>query len=574
MDGSDARDLVPLPREALLGHLRPAARYRVIRLGTERRGELELRRYLVSGATYHGGEVAVSLRLCVADAAAPEVVMSIPGGGGSFPDDALWWLAGRFRTNQAAVDWIGRGQSPAHDAIACRYDPIFMETADFRESFFFHNLSAVWAALNWLFHIGFRPVDLVGGSWGGVHCFLLAALDRRVERVFPTFGCGGFCLPGVEKRSMWDAAFEAMGPERVAQWCAAFDPLLRMGEIGAAVYYETATNDKFFSLAMAMETWRRVANPIFLAILPNRDHDMKPFGVQPYVVQRLAPEPAARCRAITELALRWSPDRGEVLCEGLAPVASRAISLIASEQLAAHGDMSREWIACEPAVREADAARFAVRQTHPEAVVLYFATGTVAVEGGPTLHAATPVRRAIWPPDDRHTIPARRYDMLVDARASDPLSAPIGDKCHPAVRQAPIGWSIEFTGVPRSRATRFGIRPWQLPAAWQAIEVTLAAPPAGAAEALDLVLSRRYQRFDEEAVFQPFRDAAASDSGDLRMFVFRRSGFAPGVIVEERFRPHPPAPLAEVLDDFDAIGLLDFHGRLTEPVVLVAMAIR
>src|SRR5579862_3942931 len=268
-------ELCPLPREDLLGHLRPVEQYRIEALPPERRGDVEMRRYCLSAESYRGAEVRVSLRVCLFDPASPQITLSIPGGAGVFRDDILWWLAGSLRANYAAIDWVGRGQSPVHDDLVCNYDPIFLESDDIRDSFLLHNLAAIWAALNWMFREGLRPVDLIGGSWGGVFCFLLAALDRRVERIFPSFGCGGFSLPNVEKRSMWDAAFEVMGPARTALWCAAFDPLLRLADSAAAVYYETATNDKFFSIDMAMATWRRVANPIFFGLLPNRDHNMK-----------------------------------------------------------------------------------------------------------------------------------------------------------------------------------------------------------------------------------------------------------------------------------------------------------
>jgi pimeloyl-ACP methyl ester carboxylesterase len=568
-----------LPRDVLLGHLRPVEQYAVETLPGERRGALEMRRYLVSGVRYRGAEVCLSLRVCLFDPAASPIVLSIPGGGGSFPDDALWWLAGRFQTNQAAVDWIGRGQSPAHDAIECLYDPIFMDSDDVSESYLFHDLAAIWAALNWLFHIGLRPVDLVGGSWGGVLCFLLAALDPRVERIFSSFGCGGFALPGVEKRSMWDAAFEHMGRGRVAAWCAAFDPLLRMADVGAGVYYETATNDKFFSIDMAMETWRRVRNPIFLGILPNRDHDMRPFGVQPYVVQRLAADDVARCRALTEQRVDWDPGRGEVRCAAPDDGDKRPGAVIASEQLPAHGNMSREWVAHEPigpapSSRGDGGWRCALQRSDPAASVLYFAHGRVTSEGGDTLHAATPIRPAAWQAGEYRAQKSPGGGILLDARGGDPLDAPIGDKMNPAIRAVPAGWSIEFAGMRRSRATRFGVGKWQLPSAWQTIEIVLAAPADDVVDKLDLVLSRRYQLFDEEAVLQPFRDAAVTRAGDLGIYCFAREGFAPAVIVEPRFRA-PALPEADaVLADFDAIGLADVDGRAAGAVVLVAIAIR
>jgi hypothetical protein len=166
------------------------------------------------------------------------------------------------------------------------------------------------------------------------------------------------------------------------------------------------------------------------------------------------------------------------------------------------------------------------------------------------------------------------YDLLVDSRGADPVTAPIGDKCHPAITAAAGGWSIQFAGMPRSRATRFGIRPWLLPRNWQIIELVLGEPVDDTAGGLDLVLSRRYQRLDEEAVFHPFRDAAVTEAGNVRIYRFARDGFRPGVVVEQRFRAHDLPVTSDILDDFDAAGIVDLPGRLSAAVVLVSLAIR
>jgi SAM-dependent methyltransferase len=570
----DDLDIHPLPREQLLGHLRAREQYVVETTAIEGRGSLEMRRYVLSAEKYRGSDVSLSLRVCRADPVAPEVVLSIPGGYGTISDDGLWWLAEHFGNNHAAIDWVGRGQSPIHEDLICRYDPIFMETDDLRDSFMFHNLSAIWAALDWMFYTGLRPVDVAGGSWGGVLSLLLAALDTRVERVFSTFGCGGFSLPGIEKRSMWDAAFEHMGATRTRAWCAAFDPLLRIGGSAAEIYYETATNDKFFSLDMAMATWRQVRNPMFLGILPNQDHDMQPFSSQPYIVQRLGIDDIARCRTITMQDVVWESDSQEVVCTGCDVPDRYTLSLQSSEQAYPHGNMSREWHEHRPTFDFDQAAHFALAKSHHAAETLYFASGRVIAANGATLHAATPVSTALWASDDRRMSPARAYGVLADARGNDPITAPIGDKCHPAIAPSSAGWSVRFVaGLPRARATRFGICPWRLPANWDRIEVAFAEPLGAAIDGLDLVLSRRYQRLDEEAVFHPFRAAAEIDTSAGYLYRFARGSFGPGIIVEQRFRSHALPNTSEILCDFDAIGIVNLDGQLTQTLVLSSIAI-
>lgn len=471
--------------------------------------------------------------------------------------------------NYAAIDWIGRGRSPAHPRLRCDYDPIYMAEDDVRDSYTYHNVAAIWAALNWLFHIGYQPTDIIGGSWGGVFCYLLAALEPRVKRIFPTFGCGGMSFQGIEKRSMWEAAIQEMGADRTLRWRQAFDPMIRMSEITARTYYETATNDKFFSLDMAMATWQRVRDPFFLSLAANQDHTMNPFGTQPYVVQQIEEHLLSECEAISRIEPIVSPQSGEVairwpgLSDGSAPV------LCWSEQRGCSGNMSREWHFTRPERAGSDAAVFRFEQSHAEADILYFVTCLVPVNG-----IAVRVSTRIYTAGVSDVLVASPVHPVALLEADgDPWLAPIGDKVSPAVQRCEGGWGVRFARVPRARITRFGIRPWLLPPHWRSIEVVLAEPVAPAADDLELILSRRYQRHDEEAVAHAFGDAATLCDGRLRRLRFERADFAGSVVVEERFRRRSlPTPEA-VVDNFDAIGIVDRLGRFDGVLTLVKMSI-
>ncbi|HTT79909.1 MAG TPA: hypothetical protein VMF86_09545 [Stellaceae bacterium] len=565
-------EMVAVPRDAMLGHLRPVGRYAVDRRATERRGALTMHQYRVSAAAYRGSEVAIHLRLCVADPNDKRVVLSIPGGGGAFQEETLWWLSGRFQENHAAVDWLGRGRSPEHPHLRCDYDPMYMPEDHIEDAFLFHNLAAIWAALDWLFHIGYRPSAVAGGSWGGVLSFLIAALDRRVARIFATFGCGGMGFYGVEKRSMWDAAIEAMGPRRTALWRSAFDPLLRLGDIAARVYYETAANDKFFSIGMAMETVRRVATLDFLSIVANQDHTMQPYGVQPYVVQHLPPEQLRQCAATNDIRLEWDARAASVIAAPL-PDDSPDIRLLWSEQLPAHGNMSREWFALAADEARNGRAVFRMPRTSPEAAALFFLNRPVRLDAATTINTSTAIFRAGAQTPPAAASAAALHRTLLTAAGADPWPAPVGDKSHPPVAAEEAGWRVRFSAMPRARVTRFGVRPWLLPRRWLAIEVALAAPLPETAAPLVLFLSRRYQRNDEEAVGQAFSDAESRRDGARRIYRFRRDRFMPTVVVEERFRSHALPPAEAVLDDFDAVGIIDPAGRVAADIVLVSIEI-
>ena len=562
-------EIMALPPTDMLGYLRSVEHYSVRLLASEQRSAASMTRYLISAASFAGAEVAVHVQLCVYDASDRRLVLSIPGGGGVFREDTTWWLAQHFKQNYAAIDWIGRGRSPEHPHLRCDYDPIYMAEDDVRDSYTYHNVAALWAALNWLFHIGYQPTDIIGGSWGGVFCYLLAALEPRIKRIFPTFGCGGMSFQGVEKRSMWDAAIQEMGPDRTLRWREAFDPMLRMSDITARTYYETATNDKFFSLDMAMATWRRVRNPYFLSLAANQDHTMNPFGTQPYVVQQVEEDLLSECEAISRIQPISSPQSGEVTIHWSGRSDGSTLILCWSEQRAANGHMSREWHFARPECVGSDAAVFRLRRSHVEADILYFATCLLPIKGI-TVRASTGICTAGV--SDLVEPHAASRVALLEAEG-DPWLAPIGDKVGPAVQRSEGGWAIRFARVPRARITRFGIRPWLVPPCWRSIDIVLAEPVDPAVDNLELILSRRYQRNDEEAVAHAFRDATTSRDGRLRRLRFERADFVGSVVVEERFRRRSLPSAEAVIDNFDAIGIMDRLGRFDGVLTLVKMSI-
>jgi pimeloyl-ACP methyl ester carboxylesterase len=417
-------EIMALPATDMLGHLRPVEHYSVGLVASEQRGAASMTQYLISAASFGGVEVAIHLQLCVFDASERRIIFSIPGGGGVFREDTTWWLAQHFKQNYAAIHWIGRGRSPAHPHLRCDYDPIYMAEDDVRDSYAYHNIAAIWAALNWLFHIGYQPADIIGGSWGGVFCYLLAALEPRIKRIFPTFGCGGMSFQGVEKRSMWDAAIEEMGPGRTSRWRQAFDPMIRMSEITARTYYETATNDKFFSLDMAMATWRQVRNPYFLSLAANQDHTMNPFGTQPYVVQQFEEDLLSECVAISRITPISSPRSGEVAIRWPSLSDESTSILCWSEQRGSNGNMSREWHFTRPERVGSDAAVFRFQPSHAEADILYFVTCRLPVNGI-MVRATTSIYTA-GVGDLSVQYPVHPVALL--EAEGDPWLAPIGDK--------------------------------------------------------------------------------------------------------------------------------------------------
>ena len=309
-----------------------------------------------------------------------------------------------------------------------------------------------------------------------------------------------------------------------AEWCRAFDPLLRAQDIAASVYFETATNDKFFSLDMAMATWRALPNRNFLALRHNQDHTMNPFGQQPYAIEAIEragnADVLAPARAMNDKHFSFVRDGAEEICWPVDDAEFGSVRLAVSEQLAGRGDMSREWRLVAPRTR---ANRTAVFPTGESAgagsTSLFYLTREFAV-GGRRVHAATPVHRREGAGE-----PALDFtrDLLPDP-AQSVWEAAFGDKTSPVASNVDGGFGFAFTGEIRQRTTRFGIRPWLLPRDWQAIEIECGVRPDDAGE-LWLFLSTRYNELAESSVVQRFADAAIEGSGDGVRMRFGRERF-------------------------------------------------
>jgi hypothetical protein len=288
-------------------------------------------------------------------------------------------------------------------------------------------------------------------------------------------------------------------------------------------------------------------------------------------VQQLEEHLLNKCAAISRIEPISSLKSGKVaircsdFSDQFAPV------LCWSEQLASHGNMSREWHFTRPERVGAEASLFRFERSHAETEILYFVTCLLPVCGR-TVRASTAIHTAGT--SDLRVPPAPLVQRLALLEAGDdPWLAPVGDKVSPSLASSESGWTVRFTRAPRARLTRFGIRPWLLPPRWQAIEIILAEPVDPAADDLELILSRRYQRNDEEAVAHAFRDADTSRDGRWRRLRFARAEFVSSIVVEERFRRHSLSSPEAVLDNFDAIGIMDRVGQFDGFITLVKMSI-
>ncbi len=207
-------------------------------------------------------------------------VMLIPGGFGVTPKEEAVHVVRECEVVALGVDWIGAGLSPRVEGLTPWPNQFRFPGESYRDSYQFHNVNALLRATNFLLEQPFvDPGELMamGGSWGGFYTWLLAGLDPRFSYIFPTFGCGYL---EAESHQVWESDMVSMGDEKREEWLRAFDPARRAHLIEAAVFYQTATNDKFYSLLPAMHTYRRVRTEKRLLLARNQDHFMDPHAEQ------------------------------------------------------------------------------------------------------------------------------------------------------------------------------------------------------------------------------------------------------------------------------------------------------
>ena len=247
-------------------------------------------------------------------------LLVIPGGRGQIAQrDEPMWIAGTTRTVVLAVDWIGAGRSseiPGKSPWlnAMRFD------GDVRDSWQYHNLRALWQAKEFLLsQPDTDPEQLMclGGSWGGFYSWLLAGLDDRIKYIFPTFGCG---FLDTEARGVWESYFISMGPEKAEQWRRAFDPGRRVHRMKAKVFYQQATNDRFYTMVASMETYRRVQTEKRLVMVYNQDHLTEPYHGQDTAMVRGVLD-GRESEVMPEMrSVRWIPDTNLVEIDVRNPV--------------------------------------------------------------------------------------------------------------------------------------------------------------------------------------------------------------------------------------------------------------
>jgi hypothetical protein len=433
-------------------------------------------------------------------------VMLIPGGLGVTPKEEAIHLVRECEVIVLGVDWVSAGLSPLVEELIPWPNQFRFEGESYRDSYQFHNLNALMRATNFLLEQPFaEPSQLVamGGSWGGFYTWLLAGLDPRFSYIFPTFGCG---FLEAESHQVWESDMVSMGDEKLEEWLRAFDPARRVHLIEATVFYETATNDKFYSLLPAMHTYRRVRTEKRLLLARNQDHFMDPHSEQDVAMLRTVLAGTVSADLPVVGGLQWLPgtNRVEVSAELPRP-ASVSVVWSSGEYAPA---FARHWKSAD--AEEVDGrwiAQIPVVDVNRE---LWLYAHVIQEEPAFAL-SSEPV--AIVPRDQGLLEPTAAFDPSYEIEDDTVWTLPAGDHAQPVMRivkergKRALAMRFEpIEGAPRRGVLYCLEGDLIAKEGLNAIEVTLKVPDPADAEGLMLALVTDFQALAEQDYCVPLTE--------------------------------------------------------------------
>jgi prolyl oligopeptidase family protein len=436
-------------------------------------------------------------------------VMLIPGGHGVTPAEEVVHVVRECEVVALGVDWISAGLSPRIEGLTPWPNQFRFEGESYRSSYQFHNVNALMRATNFLLEQPFTdPGELMamGGSWGGFYTWLLAGLDPRFTYIFPTFGCG---FLEAECHQVWESDMVSMGDERREEWLQAFDPARRVHLIEASVFYQTATNDKFYSLLPAMHTYRRVRTEKRLLLARNQDHFMDPHSDQDVAMLRTILAGTVSADLPEVEGLSWLPgtNRVEVRVELPRP-ASVSVVWSSGEYTPA---FARHWRSVE--AENEDGRWFADIPVVDVDRELWLYAHVIQQEP-PFALSSEPI--AIVPREQGLLEPTAEFDPSYEIEDDTVWTLPAGDHAQPAMRivkergKRALAMRFDaFEGAPRRGVlyclegdliARHGLN---------AIEVTVKVPDPAHVDGLMLALVTDFQALAEQDYCIPLAEIGA-----------------------------------------------------------------
>jgi SAM-dependent methyltransferase/cephalosporin-C deacetylase-like acetyl esterase len=379
-------------------------------------------------------------------------LLAIPGGMGTTDPDFVQWVARKCQVLVLGVDWVGAGGSDSLPGIDPWEDAVLVLGDDYRSSFQYHNLRALYRATEFLLsQSDADPKRLMasGGSWGGFYSWLLAGIDQRFSYIFPTYGCG---FLDTETRQTWESDFASMDPEKAEEWLRAFDPGRRAHLIRAKVFYQQCTNDKYYSLLASMRTYRRVRSEKRLLLIRNQDHTTEPFGAHDVLTMRAVLDGTLDQELPSLHGVRWVPGTTTVELDAeRTDGATLSVVFSGGDYTKSFG---RHWRSV-PVERVDDRLVAEIPVVAPERELWLYGHATRESEYGP-MGISTPVIQAV-PADLGVAEPTARFDPAFDFASGEFWQLPIGDRQHPQMRLVEDGGVTALSIRFDSDAARRGI---------------------------------------------------------------------------------------------------------------------
>ncbi len=454
-----------------------------------------------------------------------------------------------------AVDWIGAGHSDPIPGLSPWASAMRFE-GHYTESYQYHNLRALIRATELLRSqpgIETERLMAVGGSWGGFYSWLLAGLDERFTHIFPTFGCG---FLDTEARCVWESYFASMGPEQTETWLRAFDPGRRAHLVKAKVFYQHATNDRFYSLVAAMETYRRVKTDKRLLLVHNQDHQTEPFKAQD--VALLSAAIAGRdWEGMPEIhGASWIEGTNLVQVDA-ADADSLELSVVYSTGSYTKS-FARHWRQVPAELRD---GRYVAEIPIVDPTRELWFYGHAVAPGPPPRGASTWVHR-IAPVQAGVTEPTAEFQPSFDFGSGDFFDLPVGDRHFPDMKlvqeEGITALSMTFAPDPSRRGVAYCLEGDMLAArGYDGIQVRVRVPSAGDVPGLKLCLVTDFNALVEQDYVIDL-DQLGLDLSEWQTLRLPFTAFRP--IMSRRYDFYQPP-----LQPFDAsrlCGIGFYHGAV------------
>jgi len=380
----------------------------------------------------------------------PGTVLWIPGGFGVARPDVVAYGAGETGCRWFAVDWLGRGLSdevPGKDPSPA-LGAVYFQGESWRDSYQYFNTMALLQVLGWVSgrkQDDGSPLILAGTSWGSFYSFFLAGIDQRMDFLVSSFGTGFLDL---DTRYVWHHAFDAIGSQLTRDWIRAFDPGRRAHLIRCPVFFETAANDKFFSIPSAMATISRLVGQRSICIHENQDHFLKPYSGQYLKVM----EEIVRSNQLPVLPrmhdLQIADDGLSILARIDLPSGKTAADCRVDLTYSVDGDVSsfsRYWHR-QPMTLQDDQSSWSCPVPTVNGVLNAYAR----LEMDGYCISSMVFETKLGVPDGS----CAEGNLVLSFQVPDvPLDRqPVGDRIYPSVSLVPVGRAVEFAGQEGAKA--------------------------------------------------------------------------------------------------------------------------